>query len=185
MSAATAEATTTFVRPTFDEVYETHVDTLYRAARGMGVPPSSCEDVVQDVFLVVHRKLASFEGRSSVKTWLYRILLRVVSDHRRTKRRKGGLAELPEELPDLGGATPHDEVARAQAVKILEEILTSMPDEQRDVFVLAELEQVTVPEIAEALEVNINTIYSRLRLARREYERQLQRVRAKDDWRLP
>ena len=70
-----------------------------------------------------------------------------------------------------------------QAVRILGEILDAMDADQREVFVLAEVEQLAVPEIADILQVNVNTVYSRLRLARKDYERQLARVRAKDDWR--
>jgi RNA polymerase sigma-70 factor (ECF subfamily) len=171
--------------PSFEDVYDAHVDFLWRSARSLGVPPSSVDDVLQDVFVVVHRRLPEFEGRASLRTWLTRILIRVIAEHRRRFRRKEGHAELPEDVGDPRALGPHEELARAQAVRLLEEILGHLPDEQRTVFVLAEIEQLTVPEIATALDVNANTIYSRLRLARREYERQLARVRARDGWRQP
>lgn len=173
-----------FVPPTFDEVYEEHVDYLWRAARGMGVSPSAIDDVLQDLFLVVHRRLPEFEGRASVRTWLTRILVRVVSEHRRRFRRKeSGHDELVEDSLDTQQPTPADEAARNQAVALLSEILGSMDEDQRVVFVLAEVEQLPVPEIAASLEVNVNTVYSRLRLARKDYEKHLARLRAKDEWR--
>lgn len=172
-----------FVPPSFDEVYEKQVDFLWRSARSLGVPPSAIDDVLQDVFLVVHRRLCEFEGRASIRTWLVRILVRVISQHRRRFRRKEDLAELPDEVIDARGGDPYDEVARVQAVRMLETILDSMDPDQRTVFVLAEVEQLPVPEIADALEVKLNTAYSRLRLARRTYERELTRIRAKDGWR--
>ncbi len=173
-----------FVVPSFDEVYEAHVDYLWRSARGLGIPASAVDDVLQDLFLVVHRRLPEFEGRSSVRTWLTRILVRVISEHRRRFRRKeGGHDELVEESLDSKQPTPHDEAARNEAVKILSEILAGMDEDQRVVFVLAEVEQIPVPEIAASLDVNVNTVYSRLRLARRDYEKHLARLRAKDDWR--
>lgn len=174
----------TFVPPSFDAVYEEHVDYLWRAARGMGVPPSQIDDVLQDLFLVVHRRLSEFEGRASVRTWLTRILVRVVSEHRRRFRRKeSGHDELVEDSLDTQQPTPADEAARNQAVALLSEILGTMDEDQRVVFVLAEIEQLPVPEIAASLEVNVNTVYSRLRLARKDYEKHLARLRAKDDWR--
>lgn len=174
-----------FVRPSFDEVYEAHVDFLWRSARALGVPVSSVDDVLQDVFVVVHRRLPEFEGRAALRTWLTRILVRVIREHRRRFRRKEDHAALPEEVIDARTAGPHDEALRAEAVKMLGQILDAMDEDQRTVFVLAEIEQMPVPEIAHAIEVNVNTVYSRLRLARREYERQLARVRAKDAWRQP
>lgn len=173
-----------FKPPPFDEVYETHVDYLWRSARGLGVPEGNVDDVLQDVFVVVYRRLAEFEGRSSMRTWLTRILMRVVSEHRRRFRRKeGSHTELDDDVSDAKADTPHEEVARKEAVRILGEILDAMDAGQREVFVLAEVEQLAVPEIADILQVNVNTVYSRLRLARKEYERQVARVRAKDDWR--
>lgn len=172
-----------YTPPSFDEVYEAHVDFLWRSARGLGVPPASVDDVLQDVFVVVHRRLPHFEGRAAIRTWLARILVRVVQEHRRRFRRREDHATLPEELADPSARGPHDEVARAQAVRMLEAILDAMQEDQRTVFVLAEIEQMPAPEIAVALEINVNTVYSRLRLARREYERQLARIRAKDGWR--
>ena len=173
-----------FVPPSFDEVYEAHVDYLWRAARGMGVSPSQVDDVLQDLFVVVHRRLREFEGRASMKTWLTRILVRVVSEHRRRFRRKeSGHDELVEDALDTQQPTPEGEVARHQALALLQQILGSMDEDQRIVFVLAEIEQVGVPEIAASLEVNVNTVYSRLRLARKDYEKHLARIRAKDDWR--
>ena len=179
-----SEAATAYVPPSFDEVYEAHVDFLWRSARALGVRPSGIDDVLQDVFVVVHRRLPYFEGRASLRTWLARILVRVIQEHRRRFRRREDHAELPEEVCDTRDG-PLDEVARGQAAQLLTRILDGMDEDQRTAFVLAEIEQMTVPEIAAALEVNVNTIYSRLRLARREYERQLARVRAKDGWRQP
>lgn len=173
-----------FVPPSFEQVYEAHVDYLWRAARGMGVAPTQIDDVLQDLFLVVHRRLPEFEGRASVRTWLTRILLRVVSEHRRRYRRKeSGHDELQEEALDTQQPTPDEEAARNQAVALLSQILGTMDEDQRVVFVLAEIEQLPVPEIAASLEVNVNTVYSRLRLARKDYEKHLARLRAKDEWR--
>ncbi|MFK7987399.1 MAG: RNA polymerase sigma factor [Sandaracinaceae bacterium] len=172
------------VPPPFEEVYANHVGYLWRSARGLGIPPAAIEDVLQDVFVVVHRRLPEFRGERGLRSWLTRILINIVREHQRRFRRKEDHAALPEELSDGGAASPHDAVLKTQAAAMLASILDAMPEDQREVFVLAEIEQVPVPEIADALELGRNTVYSRLRLARAEYQRHLARLRARDVWRL-
>ena len=166
--------------PTLAAIYSEHFDFAWRSARRMGVAPDAVDDVVQEVFLVAHRRLDDFEGRSSVKTWIFGILLRVVSDHRRTLRRKGGLAPLPEALADERSRGPVEAAMQRERVALLHALLDGLDEDQRAVFVLAELEQMTAPEISDALEVNLNTVYSRLRLARKKFEAGLARHRARE-----
>jgi RNA polymerase sigma-70 factor (ECF subfamily) len=138
------------------------------------------------VFLVVHRKLAEFEGRASVKTWLFRIARRVVRGHRRTMRRKDGHTDAAadvDEVPADVESGPDVSAAKAEAVRLLYQILDTLDEDKREVFVLAELEQWPAPQIAQALEVNVNTVYSRLRLAREGFNLALARHRARDHWR--
>jgi RNA polymerase sigma-70 factor (ECF subfamily) len=162
-----------------EQIYEHHFDFVWRSARRMGVADAAVDDVVQEVFVVAHRRLADFEGRSSVKTWLFGILLRVVSDYRRTLRRKGGLAPLPEALAADGGC-PQANTEHREKLRLLHALLDTLDDDKRAVFVLAELEQMTAPEIVEALGVNLNTVYSRLRAARRGFDEALRRHRARE-----
>ncbi len=172
---------------TFDQVYEEHFSFVWRNVRSLGVPPSSVEDVVQDVLVVVHRRLPEFDGaRASIRTWLFGILRRTVADHRRTRRRKPaqfgtqeGDAEV-ETLTDGSRLSPHESAARAEAVRVLSQLLESLEDEKREVFVLAELEQMSIPEIAAAIDLNVNTAYARLRAARKDFEEAVQRYHAKD-----
>src|SRR4051812_45143312 len=74
--------------PSFDAIYEEHFDFVWRSVGRLGVDAAAVEDAAQDVFVIAHRRLAGFEGRSSVKTWLFGIALRVSRDHRRSARRK-------------------------------------------------------------------------------------------------
>lgn len=170
--------------PTFEVLYDAHVDYLWRTARGLGISPAALEDVLQDVFMVVHRRLPELEHGGGIRTWLTRILLHVVQEHRRRFARKEDCDALPDDLADPRAGGPHEEVARGQASAILASLLDGMSEPLRTVFVLAEIEQVPAPEIADALDVGVNTVYSRLRLARTEYQRQVARVRARDAWRL-
>jgi RNA polymerase sigma-70 factor, ECF subfamily len=155
--------------PTFEEVYETYFAFVWRSIMTRGVPHAAVDDVVQEVFMVVHRKLPSFEGRASLRTWLSIIVRRVARDH----LRKRGNAPVGEPLGDdeissLQG--PAEAWERKVAVKILADVLARMTDIQREVFIMHEIEQMTGREIAEALDVNENTVHTRLRAARQLFE---------------
>jgi RNA polymerase sigma-70 factor (ECF subfamily) len=157
----------------FDAIYEENFPFVWRSARRLGVAESALDDVVQEVFVVVHRRLASFEERASVKTWLFGILVRVVRQHRRTLRRKPSvLGGDQTRLTDVDGVAdristgPHESAAKAEAARMLHVVLDTMTDDRREVFVLAELEQMSVPEIAEAIGANVNAFARRARISR-------------------
>lgn len=160
---------------TFDEIYEEHFDFVWRTARRLGVPASAAADAAQDVFLVLHRRLPDFDGRSSMKKWILGIVTRVASDHRRRYRRKDAPC-VPQ--PDDSGAfaalestypAPSEDAEQAETMRVLERLLAKLDESKREVLVLAQLEEMTVPEIADVLGENRNTIYARLRTARAEF----------------
>jgi RNA polymerase sigma-70 factor, ECF subfamily len=141
------------------------------------------DDAVQDVFLVVHRKLAGFEGRSSLKSWLFGVALRVARDYRRARERKGRAlgseaAGDPDLLADVGPG-PQERAERADSIRLLERLLAEIDEDKREVFMLAELEQMSAPEIAAALGLPTTTVYFRLRAARMAFEQALDRQRAR------
>jgi RNA polymerase sigma-70 factor, ECF subfamily len=157
----------------FSELYEQHFDFVWRSARMLGAPPDLADDAVQDVFLVAHRRFADFEARSSPRTWLFAITLRVMSDQRRSRRRRFRLFERAKSMESEPIPTPYDSAAGAEARAMLRAALDGLPEEQRVVFALSELEEMSAPEIATALGVKLNTVYSRLRAARREMAERL------------
>jgi RNA polymerase sigma-70 factor (ECF subfamily) len=164
----------------FDEIYARHLDFVWRTLASTGVPESRLEDAAQDVFVVVHGKLAEFEGRAKITTWLYSIARRVAFEHlrraARERERELALAEL-----DRGEAqTPEEETRETQALRLVLDILARMDPDQREVFALVEIEQVPVRDVARMLELKENTVWSRLRLARRDFEKQAARLRARD-----
>ncbi len=162
--------------PSFEALYEEYFNFVWRSLRRLGVGAASLDDAVQDVFVVVHRRLAEFEGRSSIKTWLFGITLRVAQEHRRRLRRKeGSLEPLDDGFVDAAPG-PLEEAEKAEAVRVLDAILATLDDDKRAVFILAELEQMTAPEIAESLGINANTVYSRLRAARQAFETAMSRM---------
>jgi RNA polymerase sigma-70 factor, ECF subfamily len=177
-------------RPSFDAVYEAHFDVAWRTLRRLGVPSALVDDAVQEVFLVVHRRFGEFEGRSSWKTWIYAIVTHVAGDYRRAARRKSphlvspGAAIDADTVPDERSADPHDCAEQRERAQALHRVLDQLDDESRTVLVLAELEEMSVPEIAEVLGRNVNTVYGRLRIARRAFDQAARRERARDTWRL-
>jgi RNA polymerase sigma-70 factor (ECF subfamily) len=161
------------VTPTdFRALYEENVAFVWRNLRRLGVWPSELEDRTQEVFIVAFRRLATFEERGfGVRAWLFQILLRVASDARRHRRRH------PEDATDdLGmhtaseGADPGSLLERRRAVETLDRALETIDVGRRAVLVLHEIEEMSAPEIAKILEIPVNTVYSRLRVARAELE---------------
>src|SRR4051812_42799038 len=184
-----APATNVPIR-SFDDVYEEQFDFVWRSVRRLGVDPASTDDVVQEVFVVVYRKLGEFEGRSSLKTWLFGIVLHFVRRHRRSFKRKDApnIALSPtdfEAMPDNRLPSPLEAAEAADDLRILDSLLSELDDDRREVFVLVHIEQMSPPEIAEILGVNLNTLYSRLRTARRDFEQALLRQRAREARRRP
>jgi RNA polymerase sigma-70 factor (ECF subfamily) len=147
--------------------YDEHGAYVYRALRHLGVADSDLDDAVQDVFLVLVRRAEEFDGRSSVRTWLFGIALHVARRSRQVRDRRA-TREVEAELE--APSSPFDETATARDAALLARALDALPDAQREVFVLMELEGLTAPEVSALLAVKLNTVYSRLRLARREIE---------------
>jgi RNA polymerase sigma-70 factor (ECF subfamily) len=172
--------------PDFDAVYEEQVDFVWRTARRMGVRPADVDDVVQEVFVIVHRRLAEFAGQAQVKTWVFKILVHLVRHYWRSHQRKPG--DWATQVPTENLPTEHDPtlgLQRVEALRILDRLLAHLDEDKREVFVLAEVEQMSALQIAEIVEANVNTVSSRLRAARQEFEKALKRFRAQEQRRQP
>ncbi len=170
--------------PDFERVFAEHSAFAWRVLARSGVREGDVEDVCQEVFLVVHSGLAGFEGRSSLKTWIYGICRRVAANYRnRASHRRELVSESPTEVArgDASDTTgdAFEALARKQSLSLLDELLAQLSDEQREVFVLYEVEQLTMREIAAALQCSQNTAFARLYAARREIAAGLKRVRAR------
>ncbi len=162
-------------------VYDAHFSFVWRNLRRLGVPEASLEDAAQDVFLVVHRRWDTFDARwSSVETWLFGIVMRVAKNHRRSARRRAWAVpsgDVADVLPSPDDS-PAEVVARREAAALLDRLLDALDDDRRAIVVLVDVEQMTVRQAAEALGLNLNTAYWRLRAARRELQAAVQRIRA-------
>jgi RNA polymerase sigma-70 factor, ECF subfamily len=169
----------------FDAVYASEFAFVWRNLRRLGVTDENLRDAAQDAFLVLYRKLPEFEGRAPLRSFLYSIVTRVARQHRRTRARK-----------DLPNAADADEIAgprwfgpdqgaeRGEALRLLFALLATLDEDKREAFVLADLEGLTVPEIAAAVGANVNTVYSRVRAARAQV-RSAWADREGTDWRKP
>jgi RNA polymerase sigma-70 factor (ECF subfamily) len=150
---------------TLEVLFETQARFVWRVLARLGIPNADLPDVSQEVFLSAHRLLATFEHRCAVTTWLYGISLRVASTHRRRlfRRREEVTAEPPEGVAQVTSLNAEAAVQRAR----LERVLYELPEEQANVFILYELEELTMSEVAAALGYPLQTAYSRLYAARK------------------
>jgi RNA polymerase sigma-70 factor (ECF subfamily) len=167
--------------PGLPEIYGLHADFVFRNLRRLGVHESNIDDAVQDVFLVVHRRLGDFEARAQVTTWLFGIVLRVAQSYRRSAmRRRARLTDTPsdevEQIPTTSSEGPAELLERREASQLLHRLLDELDDDKRAILVCIELEQMTVPEAAESLGLNLNTAYGRLRAARAAFNEAVART---------
>lgn len=150
----------------FEQIFQDFAPYVLRVLPRLGVRSADLDDVAQDVFVVVHRALPGFEGRSSVKTWVYGICIRVACNYReRAHRRYEALTANDSEQPDA--RTPMRELEAKRELVVLDAALSALPDTQRAVFVLHEVEQLSVQEIAAAMGCSRFTTYARLYAARK------------------
>jgi RNA polymerase sigma-70 factor (ECF subfamily) len=152
--------------PSLRRIFDEHAGYVWRSLRHLGVAEADIEDVCQEVFITVHRKLGEFEGRSTLRTWLYGICLRVASDYRRRAyvRRERAVAE-PRD--DSASSSTNQPDLRAEARGTLLHLLDLLDDDKRAVLVLYEIEGLSMKEVAEVIGCPLQTAYSRLHAARK------------------
>jgi RNA polymerase sigma-70 factor (ECF subfamily) len=158
---------------TVAEVYQAHGEFVWATLQRMGVRDADLQDQLQEVFVVVHRRLGDFEGRSTLTTWLFGICLRVVAGYRRklARRKEQGYEEVPEVLDESIERDPEQAASRQQARLILASLLDAMDLEKRAVLVMFEVESMSCDEISKVLSIPVGTVYSRLHAARAQFER--------------
>jgi len=162
----------------FAAVYRDHFGFVWRTLRALGVADGAVDDALQDVFVVVHRRLPEFEERAPVGAWLYEIARRIAHRYRTRAARDAARSC---ELPELAGAgdLEHD-LDQVMAGRVMQQFLWALDEDRRRAYVLSEFSGMPGREIAEALGVNMNTIYARIRSARTELDRTAKRMRAQD-----
>jgi RNA polymerase sigma-70 factor (ECF subfamily) len=153
-------------RAEFDRLYRDHFAFVWRTLRRFGVREAALEDAAQEVFLVAYRRAGAWLEWSSPRAWLFGVARRVAKDHRRSRERHERKLDAMDEPERPRGIDQR--VDDHQRLRAVGSAIASLSDDRRSVYVLAELEDMAAPEIAQALELNLNTVYSRLRRARRD-----------------
>jgi RNA polymerase sigma-70 factor (ECF subfamily) len=152
---------------TFDVLYEEHFDYVGRTLGRLGVLAADLPDAVHDVFVVVYRRWAEIDFGRPVRPWLFGVARRVAAARRRKQR------DVVTELPERGSSGDADRIARRD---LLWRLLAELPDERLEVVVLHDLEGRTGADIAQQLGISVNTVHSRLRLARADLAAALVRL---------
>lgn len=161
----------------FRAVFDEHYAFVWRTLAHFGVPRSMLDDATQEVFAVVHRRLAEYDGRTALRSWLWGIARRVTSSMQRGEMRARRRLEVVQ--PPREPAVPDEELEQKRRIEVAEACLAALDDGLRDVFVLTEIEGFSAPEIAQALGIKLNTVYSRLRTAREKFQRAFARAQAR------
>ena len=167
-SAADPHARTHASPPALAEIYARYAAFVWRVVRRRGVPDAAAEDLMHEVFMVVHRRLPEYDARASMATWLFHLTRGVVSNWQRSRAREQLRIV---EATSIGEAPldPERAAARGQAQRFVHGFLRGLDADKRDVFELVELEGESVADVARSLGINLNTAYSRLRLARQAF----------------
>lgn len=152
--------------PSFPAIFDEYAPFVLRVMRHLGIPEKDVQDQSQEVFVAVFRGLADFAGRSALRTWIYGICVRVASNHRRRAhvRRERSVSEPPEQT---SAADQLELFEQRQGYPGLRRLLDTLDADKRQVFVLYELEELSMKEVAEACGCPLQTAYSRLHAARR------------------
>jgi RNA polymerase sigma-70 factor (ECF subfamily) len=161
-------------------VYAAHAPFVWATLQRMGIPPADLEDVVHEVFLVVQRRVHTFDGSAKMTTWLYGIALRVARAYcRRAVNRKEHVDVDAVDVP-ASDASPEGDAARAQAKRRLDFVLGQLDPDKRAVLVMFEVDEMPCEEIAETLGVPVGTVYSRLHAARKSFQEAVARLQVQE-----
>lgn len=171
MASAEASAPAQDVR----QVHREHANFVWRSLQRLGVRGAELEDAHQEVFIVVYRKLSTFDGTAKMTSWLFGICMRVASAARRKAHRRHEL--LTDVLPESpsGAAGPETSLERRQAAAVVDHVLDSLDLEKRAIFVMYEIDQLSCQEIAEVVGIPLGTVHSRLHTARKEFQEGIKR----------
>lgn len=159
-------------RLSFQSVYQQYFNFVWASVRRFGVHPDATDDLVQEVFMVVHAKLEGLDKPSALRSWIYGVVRRTASNHRRTQRTQTSALLSSASCEDAQSTEPNpfEHLETNADLHFLASLLAELDEPKREIFAMVELDELTVPEVAEVLDIPLNTAYSRLRSARQAFE---------------
>ena len=169
--------------PPFESIYAQYFEFVRFSARYFGVTLAAMDDVVQEIFMVIHRKIGTLRQPASLRSWIYSIVRRTVTDYHRTQRTRHAsdlVLSLYVETQQETQPTPQDLTEQSEAAQVLKGLLEEIDPRKREVLMLVEGEGMTVPEISTGLEIPLDTAYTRLRAGRIAFEAALRRRIARE-----
>lgn len=164
--------------PDLEQIYREHHAFVWRVVRRLGVPADAVDDAVQETFVVLHRRRAELDWSRSIRGLLYGVARRIAKRTRERVMNRPVLSLVPTKDP---GPDPEQRAQTRQKAAVVREALDAMDAGKRLVFVLADVEGMTIPEVAECLQLNLNTAYARQRAARKLVAAAIARHKAKED----
>lgn len=170
--------------PSFQVVYEQQFDFVWTSVQRLGVDAGAVDDVVQEVFIVIHSRLHTLQHPEALRSWVYGIVRRTVSTYHRARRARAVVSGTAEGVePESHGPTPFDIAQTNSDMQFVAKLLAELDEPRRELLALVDLHEMTVPEAAAALDMPLNTAYSRLRKARIAFEAALARHDARGEGR--
>lgn len=166
-----------------ESIHESHADFVWCSLQRLGVRPADLEDALQEVFVVVYRRLASFDASSRLSTWLFGISMRVASAYRRKayRRRERTVVDMEATAGASAVDSPEEALVEQEARARLASVLDELEPARRAIFVMFEIESIGCPEIAEQLGLPLGTVYSRLGAARVDFSKAALRLRRREE----
>jgi RNA polymerase sigma-70 factor (ECF subfamily) len=157
-------------------IYDAHGDFVWLSLQRLGIQPADMDDVAQEVFMIVHRRLESFDRKGRITTWLFGICLRVAANYRRRRRSSHEVlaGDASDDRPSTLTAAD-DLLVRREERHLAERALSQLDVAKRATFVMFEVESLSCEEIAKIMNVPIGTVHSRLHAARRQLEKVIAR----------
>jgi RNA polymerase sigma-70 factor (ECF subfamily) len=162
--------------PDFRAIFREHFDYVWNSLRHCGVRPADLEDLAHEVFFRVHERIDAYDPARPIRPWLFAFVYRVASAHRRLARHRAEVLDDRVDAPD-GGVGAEEILIRRQDGELAAQALDAVDLDRRAVFLLHEIDEVPIPQVAEALGIPTATAYSRLRLARQEFNVAVKRLR--------
>jgi RNA polymerase sigma-70 factor (ECF subfamily) len=171
-------------RHDFTALYRAHFAYVFRTLRRLGVPPADLDDLVQEAFTVVLKRIGDYQPDRPARPWLFGIAFRIAAAHwRRRSRRIIEVASPPHlDAAEVDLCGPEASVADLQARALVLEALEALDLDRRAVFVMHDIDELPAAAIAETLEIPLNTVYSRLRAARAKFATRIGKLRSRGHW---